>query len=48
MPLRRAAAPRPELQPARLRVNGIHLVLPADGGEVVLAATDSAMHNCGD
>ncbi|MET9971441.1 choice-of-anchor P family protein [Streptomyces sp. NPDC006356] len=33
---------------AGLKVNGIHLVLPAGGGEVVLASTDSAMHNCGD
>lgn len=33
---------------AGLKVNGVHLVLPADGGEVVLASTDSAMHNCGD
>ncbi|ELS55172.1 hypothetical protein STVIR_3873 [Streptomyces viridochromogenes Tue57] len=33
---------------AGLKVNGIHLVLPADGGEVVLASADSAMHNCGD
>ncbi|MER5209610.1 choice-of-anchor P family protein [Streptomyces sp. NPDC002838] len=33
---------------AGLRVNGVHLVLPADGGEVVLASTDAAMHNCGD
>ncbi|WP_435212711.1 choice-of-anchor P family protein [Streptomyces sp. bgisy034] len=33
---------------AGLKVNGVHLVLPAEGGEVVLAATDSAMHNCGD
>ncbi len=31
-----------------LKVNGIHLVLPAGGGEVVLAPTDSAMHNCDD
>ncbi|MFK4103754.1 choice-of-anchor P family protein [Streptomyces sp. NPDC019531] len=31
-----------------LKVNRVHLVLPADGGEVVLASTDSAMHNCGD
>jgi hypothetical protein len=33
---------------AGLKVNGVHLVLPAGGGEVVLASTDSAMHNCGD
>ncbi|GAB2986903.1 hypothetical protein GCM10023080_060450 [Streptomyces pseudoechinosporeus] len=33
---------------AGLKVNGVHLVLPADGGEVVLASTDTAMHNCGD
>ncbi|MFI6662923.1 choice-of-anchor P family protein [Streptomyces sp. NPDC050523] len=33
---------------ADLKVNGLHLVLPADGGEIVLASTDSAMHNCGD
>ncbi|MFF3878626.1 choice-of-anchor P family protein [Streptomyces sp. NPDC001978] len=33
---------------AGLKVNGVHLVLPADGGEVVLASADSAMHNCGD
>jgi hypothetical protein len=32
---------------AGLQVNGVHLVLPAGGGEVVLASTDSAMHNCG-
>ncbi|MFF4059211.1 choice-of-anchor P family protein [Streptomyces sp. NPDC001668] len=32
---------------AGLKVNGLHLVLPAGGGEVVLASTDSAMHNCG-
>ncbi|MFG2792238.1 hypothetical protein [Streptomyces sp. NPDC048419] len=33
---------------AGLKVNGVHFVLPADGGAVVLASTDSAMHNCGD
>ncbi|MFH8465948.1 choice-of-anchor P family protein [Streptomyces sp. NPDC017991] len=32
---------------AGLKVNGVHLVLPAAGGEVVLASTDTAMHNCG-
>ncbi|NBM15772.1 choice-of-anchor P family protein [Streptomyces sp. GC420] len=32
---------------AGLKVNGVHLVLPADGGEVVLASANSAMHNCG-
>lgn len=26
----------------------VHVVLPAGGGDVVLAATDTAMHNCGD
>lgn len=31
-----------------LKVNGLHLVLPAGGGEVVLASTESAMHNCDD
>jgi hypothetical protein len=33
---------------AGLQVNGIHLALPDDGGEVVLASTDTAMRNCGD
>ena len=32
---------------AGLKVNGVHLVLPAEGGEVVLASTESARHNCG-
>ena len=32
---------------AGLKVNGIHFVLPADSGEVVLDSTDSATHNCG-
>ncbi|MGD1223577.1 choice-of-anchor P family protein [Streptomyces krungchingensis] len=31
-----------------VKVNGVHLVLPAGGGDVVLASADSAMHNCGD
>ena len=33
---------------AGLKVNGVHLVLPAGAGDVVLASTDSATHNCGD
>ncbi|GGN64364.1 hypothetical protein GCM10011579_033670 [Streptomyces albiflavescens] len=31
-----------------LKANGVHLVLPADSGEVILASTDTAIHNCGD
>ncbi|WP_338896925.1 choice-of-anchor P family protein [Streptomyces sp. TG1A-60] len=33
---------------AGLKVNGIHLVLPTDGGEVILASADSSIHNRGD
>ena len=33
---------------AGLTVNGVHLVLPAGGGDIVLASTDTALHNCGD
>ncbi|MFE7165929.1 hypothetical protein [Streptomyces sp. NPDC057616] len=32
---------------AGLKVNGIRFVLPAEGGEVVPASTDSVTHNCG-
>ncbi|GAA3818177.1 choice-of-anchor P family protein [Streptomyces chiangmaiensis] len=33
---------------AGIEVNGVRLVPPADGGEAVLAPTDSAMRNCGE
>lgn len=33
---------------AGLKVDGVHPVLPAGGGDVVLASTDSALHNRGD
>ncbi len=31
-----------------VEVNGLHLVLPAGGGEVALASADGATHNRGD
>ncbi|MFI6494971.1 hypothetical protein [Streptomyces sp. NPDC050564] len=33
---------------AGLKVNGVHLVLPAIGGEDEVAQADTAVHNCGD